>query len=215
MILGIDHIAQSAIDLRAEISAWEGRGYTCAFISEEVANNGGKEALLETYEPDHDIAYLRSPNGGIAVELTRHGTNFGAVPSPISFEDGGTIAISVADVAREAEFLKEAFRFRAEEESEGGATLRLETPVPNWCCTIELARASAANPSYRLDAPGFTCLAFLSSDIEADAAKAEAAGGQERLPVFEISIDAKPLKVTLLRSPNGIIFELIQILKTS
>lgn len=85
MILGVDHIALSGIELEREGLLLEKFGFTRRFHHMKLPNVRGKDALLDSYQPLHDIG-VYDPPSGTAIEVTVHGatrsigTHFGFVP---------------------------------------------------------------------------------------------------------------------------------------
>ncbi len=76
MIIGIDHIALSAIDIdRATdiVSRW---GYKPIFINKKLANDPIKAPYLHTKNLFHDISYCQPISKGIPIELTVHGDKY-------------------------------------------------------------------------------------------------------------------------------------------
>ncbi|MCC2667806.1 MAG: hypothetical protein K0Q72_277 [Armatimonadetes bacterium] len=88
---------------------------------------------------------------------------------------------------------------------------RFVSPVPAWCLDVVIAEVEELPPTPSLDAPGFPCLALLSTDAHRDEAKLLAAGGTESTGVFEVIIDGKGLQVVVLRGPDGELVELLQV----
>jgi len=73
MILGMDHLAITGLDLEISISALEEVGFEVQFIEADLANAEEKRPLLSKYLVTHSVALLRSKAGGMALELVCHG----------------------------------------------------------------------------------------------------------------------------------------------
>lgn len=71
MILGVDHIALSATDVKQDAERLAGEGYRIKFVDPDVPNAPEKRPLLRQYEARHGMAYCQSDRG-IAIELTQH-----------------------------------------------------------------------------------------------------------------------------------------------
>ena len=64
-----------------------------------------------------------------------------------------------------------------------------------------------------LDYEGCTCLAFHSTNPEDDSKKLIELGASECTGVFNVSLGDKRLLISMLRSPNGNIIELVKYIK--
>ena len=92
-----------------------------------------------------------------------------------------------------------------------GGTLRI-TGLPNW----ELSILPFVEPDAPIDPPldiaGYAAIAFYSSDVEADRDPLLKHGGRTPTEPFTVELDRK-MKIVMLRSPEGTIIELIQVVK--
>jgi hypothetical protein len=92
-----------------------------------------------------------------------------------------------------------------------GGTLRI-TGLPNW----ELSILPFVEPDAPIDPPldiaGYAAIAFYSSDVEADRDHLLKHGGRTPTEPFTVELDRK-MKIVMLRSPEGTIIELIQVVK--
>jgi hypothetical protein len=62
-----------------------------------------------------------------------------------------------------------------------------------------------------LDDSGPNAIALLSTDIASDCNLAMNAGATDLTHPFTLTVNKKPLKIALLRSPEGLMIELIQL----
>lgn len=97
---------------------------------------------------------------------------------------------------------------------DGGELIRLsfDAPFPHWSAEILLMEADARPIAPLLDSGGFPCLAFLSSDLNADGSRLRACGSFEDTGPFEVTVCGRNLKVGIYRGPSGELVELIEIL---
>jgi catechol 2,3-dioxygenase-like lactoylglutathione lyase family enzyme len=125
------------------------------------------------------------------------------------------LLVPVRDLDRTISFWKGALGLRGltEGSTDGRrwARGRFVSPVPAWCLDVVIAEGEELPPASCLDAPGFPCLALLSTDARRDEAKLLSAGGTESTGVFEVNIDGKGLQVVVLRGPDGELVELLQV----
>lgn len=115
MIIGIDHIALSAIDIDKAtdlVSEW---GYRSKFINRRLINSPIKTSYLKEKNRLHDISYCQSLSPGLPIELTVHGKKFiGKEASPykiaITGKNPGIYYNDIADDHSEnCEILKDIF----------------------------------------------------------------------------------------------------------
>lgn len=80
MILGVDHIALSCCDIDAATELLRRYGFTTEFSETGLENSAEKRPFLQTYEPEHSIAFCR-PAAGVALELTMHSSTPSGPPA--------------------------------------------------------------------------------------------------------------------------------------
>ncbi len=76
MIIGVDHIALSTVDIQKAVRALMNWGYKPCFIDMGSINDPIKGPYLNAREEFHDIAYCQPLSRGVAVELTVHSGRF-------------------------------------------------------------------------------------------------------------------------------------------
>ena len=82
MIVGIDHIALSALDMNQALKRLLKWGYTPKFTERDVENHPAKKKFLSSVMPFHDLAYCQPRSLGLAIELTVHGRRFSGEEAP-------------------------------------------------------------------------------------------------------------------------------------
>jgi len=204
LILGLEHIAYNAADIEAGIRTIEQLGYTVSFVDRDLPNAPVKKALLDRYEPVHDIAVLSAGGDRPNVEVIYHGPTT-RIPPRLDYSSAGTITLETPDPAAESDFFCGALRFKPN----GPSGLALRSPVKRWCCTIDLVE-DADSPRPTLDVEGYSCLAFLSNSLEKDLDAAVRAGAIDASE-FSIQVEGQHLHVAIFRSPLGAICELLQV----
>jgi hypothetical protein len=73
MILGVDHIALSCINLQQSVKVLEKSGYICRFTESKLLHHPAKLFLLRNDTSTHAIAYCQPPDG-VAIELICNNT---------------------------------------------------------------------------------------------------------------------------------------------
>jgi hypothetical protein len=206
MILGVDHLILSTNDLDKSVQEFESKGYVSRFTERNLLNHPSKSIFLSVKTPVHDIAFLENA-GTFAVEAVQHGTTLDSSKGPFWF-DGKKLIVESTSLFKEIPFWIHALNFKKINENH----LELIGPVAHWNCKVEFIE-NPNQSSYLLNGSGFTCLAFVSSNIEGDLEMAKKAGASDVLPPFDITVNEKALRVSLFRSPTNIICEFIQIMR--
>lgn len=202
MILGLDHLALSVIDLDEALASLPGER---VFEAKGLPNPPEKSPLLAGFAPTHDLALVRPPTGP-ALELTRHGPALAASRGPYGILEDGRVALSCPDPAGEREFWLRGMSFGP---GRSGRSARLARPVAAWCCELEFLEGPGGSPSL-LDSEGLVCAAFLVSSLEADLSSALAAGATRQTGTFRLVVNGKPLAIAFFRTPSGALVELVQ-----
>lgn len=266
MILGVDHLALTALDLDSARAQLESAGFVRAFAEESAPNAATKRRLLAEYRELHALAYFRPAGGGLPLEVVVHARAYAHPPGPfmpvlaasedigrrrdgangngpdwagiLAANDLGAAELRVWD-GLEAEFwflqspvpvplravctllrvpdldAELAFWTALGFKTVAGAPgpwrrMRLDSPVSGWQVDLLVAGAPGADPAF-LDSCGFPCLALLTTDLDADTRRLEAAGGHDFTAPFEVSVNEKLLRVAVCRSPGGALCELLQV----
>jgi hypothetical protein len=203
MILGFAHVGCNVADVLVAEKQWVAAGYTRKWHYPDVINHPLKAPFGAGKCKTHSILLLEHPER-LAVELTCHGK-----PNSISnrFEMGEgkrSIDLLTSNVETESNFFSDGLGF------EPCSLLNLEftSVVPAWSCQLNLIEGEYAEPTQLLG-DGFGCIAFYTNDLKEDARRMVSAGGSSPSGSFEVLVGERYLTVSLLRSPTGIIIELI------
>jgi hypothetical protein len=150
----------------------------------------------------------------VPVELVEYDTGAVEKPSRLSL-NAGLICV-VARERSEMSFLCVGVGFCLRTEGMmGGAKdayiLHLESAVQSWRAKVCVALREDAPIDPPLDIAGYAALAFYSSDVEADRDHLLKHGGRTPTEPFTVTLD-REMKVVMLRSPEGTIIELIQVM---
>ena len=125
-----------------------------------------------------------------------------------------TVMIPIQNMARALNFWTGGLGARVAEQGRDSlwnqwVKLKIVSPVAVWSAEVVLARFDVEKPF--LDSPGFTCLAFLTNNLEQEVNRLADIGAREITEPFFLSVNNKPLKIVLLRGPSDELIELIQI----
>ena len=211
MILGFAHLTATTADAAEMCRRWTARGWTERYAAPGVASAEQKWPLMAGRARLHDLHML---DGRFAVEVVAHDTGAVAGDGRIRYRetaDGEALAIVSRNAEREAAFFAEALSFMAV----GRNRVVLRSRFPQWSIALDVIEDVAAPLDPPLDLEGFSCIAFYSTDVMADAARIARHGGRDAIAPFDVSVRDRRLRVLMLRSPEGTIIEMIQILKTT
>ena len=172
-----------------------------------IPNPPEKWPLMARHATSHRLVV------GERVELVEYDT--GVVEKDGSIEEqasrvgvfGCEIAMRMRDLDTEYGFFIRGLGFTPEV-----GRLYLSSSFEGWRVRILtwVDQRSPIDPP--LDLAGYTALAFRSTDVEADRDHLLKHGGRTPTEPFTVTLDRK-MKIIMLRSPEGTIIELIQVLK--
>lgn len=206
MILGIDHLALSVDATEKAKNELEEAGFICSFMEYNIANHAAKKNLLTHYQSTHDIGFFRPKNSGISIEITNHGS-IADTFAPYHYSSH-YIELKTSHMQKDIEFWKKVFQFKQEKED----TLKFNSLIPNWSCAVKFSEDKNFHLA-ALDSKGYSCLAFLTNNIENDTKIAKDAGGYDFITPISIRVNQRHLNIIMFRTPGGAICELIQIMK--
>jgi hypothetical protein len=151
---------------------------------------------------------------GLTVEVSGYDTGVVEQPSRLNVKVD-VPCVSARDYGSELEFLREGLGFRVVGAAECGRSLHyklgLESINPGWRVGLGIDADPDAPIDPPLDIAGYAALAFYSSDVEADRDHLLKHGGRTPTEPFTVKLD-REMKIVMLRSPEGTIIELIQVM---
>lgn len=103
---------------------------------------------------------------------------------------------------------------RGSDDSGRWCRLTRDGPFSDWSLDLLLVENPTVSRSpTALDAPGFPCLAFLSTDLAADTEQLAVCGLSETAGGFRVVVNGRHLVVDVGRGPSGELVELIEVLE--
>lgn len=127
------------------------------------------------------------------------------------------VLVPVADIATARHFWSHGLGLHSVQDGttpagQNWAKLSFKALMPGWSADVVLAegQCQVANPT--LDAPGFSCLAFLSSNLDNDSRRLWDAGATDSTGDFVIELGQKTMRLEMFRGPDNELIELIEIL---
>lgn len=205
MILGFAHVTHGTDNGKETTSYWTNCGWSLVESHHNVASAPEKWLLCKLRPQFHDL-YLLS--GMPSLEVAAHDTGSVEGRSRIEYAPGDEIVRIVArNNAVETAFFCDGLRFEASRDG----TLNLNSRFPQWHLTLKIIQKSDAPIDPPLDLAGLTCLAFYSTNPEADGTHLANCGGREITAPFQVELNGRKMLILMLRSPEGTIIELIKV----
>ena len=213
----MDHVAITTTDIEKDSKELERLGFKHRFTEYGLKNAKEKAPLLRHWADRHDISVFDGIEG-IALELTMHHRkadylyNKGFVPVS---DDG-----SIVGVVRAVDSIEKSRTFYAAlglrpEDKNGFLHLHVDSPVEKLKSRIIVGKTTDprdSEPMY-LDDAGFPCVAFISTDLEADAKKLHGEETQYITDDFKFKVNNKKMKICFVIGPSGEIIELIEMVR--
>jgi hypothetical protein len=205
MILGFAHLTRSTASPDAVIADFARGGMSVKARRRDVPSASEKWPLLRHQARTHQLALM---SGQPPIEVVSHDTGAVAADSRLDFDaTRSEIRVKARDGAAVGRFFTDGLGFRGAE-----GMLRLDGRFPQWSIAIRIATDGAAPLDPPLDLEGWSCLAFYATNLEADLAHLQGAGGRDSTTAFPVQWDGGRMNVAMLRDPEGTIIELIKIL---
>jgi catechol 2,3-dioxygenase-like lactoylglutathione lyase family enzyme len=88
-------------------------------------------------------------------------------------------------------------------------TLEFRSVVPHWRATLRLVPLQGPQVPGVLDGPGFRCLSMVASNLERAADDLRRAGASASTGPLDLVINGKPLRLEILRGPDGVFIEIL------
>ena len=208
MFLGLDHVTYNTNQLEEVKSTYLDAGWKVSLEQKALRNHPFKKPLLKHYQEKHHLALLQPTKAGEPwVELTQHGPACAATPTPIHL-DSSIIWLSVVELEAEKTFWQHWLNLSPK----GEATFFFKGPLDRYDFTLGF-KASEDKSDYSLDAEGYTCLAFVVTNLEKDAQRLIKAGAKQITEPFDLNVSGQPLRLAFYQSPSRVFIELIQVVQ--
>ena len=199
MIIGLDHITLNTNDLSKEINFYKKRKYSI-FFKQKILNNKNKMKFLKIKNKSHEMIFLKK-KGENSIELTKYDNNHLRVEN--LFLKKKVFECYVKNTKLEKEFLKKVFNFKV---NKNYAYLKTFSKELSFKLKIENTKKKFT--SY-LDNLGFVGICLISTNLE----KIRKLAKKLNLMVsrkFQIKVNGKLIKICLIKSPNNLIYEIIE-----
>ena len=202
MIIAIDHIAYSSLDVKTSIRDFLAKGYRLEFV-ETLPNLEIKKPFLSKYNKTHELALLTN-NTGYNIEILNHGAMSGD-EGYIKLVPDDEIIIRTDSIERSKDFYsKLGFKFKNTNDAifssilSGNKKLKLTLEQQN----IE--------QNFKIDDAGFNCIGFITTNVEKDVANLKQFDCKIS-EIQELKVNSKLMKICFVQRANCEIVELIEI----
>jgi hypothetical protein len=204
MILGFAHLTYCTDRIDQIVERLEQEGFLLNSIHRMVPSSFAKWPLMARPARMHDLALMKGP---LAIEIVGHDTGSDQSPAVLGCDVGSrAINLRVRDAFIEREFMSRALPCKSEDDS-----IEVHGAFPGWSASLRIAEDSSAPLLPPLDVEGFSCLAFYSNNLVEDCQRLVALGARHATEEFGITLDRRDLSIVMLRSPGGIIIELVRV----
>ncbi|MFE2910974.1 VOC family protein [Kitasatospora indigofera] len=174
----------------------------------------GREALREALRSEGTLTdpvcrAVAGPAGAAWFE-SGSGSEPDAAPDTAAGGLAGLLC-RVTDVRAEADFWSAFAKARWDSVQRDAAWGTLSSPLFPAACRLLLVPGDGARPAHAMNDLGFPSIGVASTSIEADCARAVAAGATLRAEAVVTSVGGRPLRMALIETPGGAPVELLSV----
>jgi catechol 2,3-dioxygenase-like lactoylglutathione lyase family enzyme len=125
------------------------------------------------------------------------------------------VAVECMDLSRSLDFWKAGLGFSivsaSEREVPGWVLLRFDAVMPRWSGQVLLVQTKRKELTMSfLDDSGWTCMSFITTDLEESMNRLRTLGAQDIGRPFLLAFGGKAMRICFLRGPDSELIELIQ-----
>jgi len=204
MILGFAHLTRSTGRMDEVVAQAQRNGFNLKNLVRSVPSAPAKWPLMTHRATMHDLALLQ---GCCALEIIGHDTGSVQGPAALTLDaENGLIMLRVRDAGSETAFMSQAFPCAAT-----AGQIEIRGAFPAWSACLRIVPDASAPILPPLDVDGFSCLAFYSNSLTEDTRRLLDLGAHDATEQFGITVNRRDLTIVMLRSPGGIILELVKV----
>jgi len=201
MIINIDHIAYSSLDIESDIKIFEANKYNLQF-AEILPNLKIKEQYLSKYRSTHELALLTGQKG-YNVEILNHG-EVTESDGYIDLIDNENAMIYTDDIDSSINFWS-YFGFK---KNHADSMIFSSLFLKDQKYVIKFKRCEKL--IRKLNDKGFNCIAFVTTDIEKDC-KNLSELGYNTTEIQNLAVNKKNMKIAFVQRDTNEIVELIEV----
>lgn len=203
MIISVDHIAMSSLNIENDLQNTESRGYSCLFC-EKLSNLKIKEQFLSKWQDWHILAFCENKSG-YNIELLNHG-QITENKGYIEFIKNNEVMIKTPNTSKSM-ILWESLGFK----KASGNRLVFSSFFAKTPLYITIAETKDI-PERQLDDFGCNCMGFITSSITDQYTKLKQICNRIT-DIGELCVNGKNMKIFFAQYNNNEIIEIIEIIK--
>lgn len=228
-IFGVSHLVARVDRLDDALAVTSRRGWPILFDDRAASIPSLKRKLLRADQPMCHSALVR-PKRGPSIEMVEYPLPAMSRSACFTVEASGeidplptlktrlsdpgfsgvdTVVLAAKDLERTCEFWRLATGAAPFPAGNGERRLAIRAPHPTMSMEIAIIQADAQTDD-ALDDLGWNCIALLVRDARATAGRFEKAGARIDIPLLEIVVGGRPLRLAMLHCPDGRIVELLE-----
>ena len=204
MIIGFSHLTYNSIEPEKAISALQKKGYIDRFTEIGLENSIEKKPLLNYYSAKHNLHFM-THDDAYDIEVVDHMMKKNPVKqNRISYGSRLQIKCLKSQLkSEEAFWLSLGFK-------KNNNTLQIYRPIKSWTLSFDLLESTDSLCEQKLDINGITSIAFIVNKMDVFLATIDFLWASQP---FNLQVNNKSLNIILLKSPSGLIIELIEVVK--
>ena len=205
MIIGFSHFVENTLNPEESAMRFLSKGYSSDFLEVGVLNHPAKKVLLKEYSEHHDLHMLRHTDC-YDIEVINHYSSENKIQDRIILHENNIVEITVP-----AGKLNSEYQFwQALGLSKNGNSISLKRPISAWQITLDFKESSDPLAEQMLDLNGITSIAFITKSIESCMRRINDSLSWKS-ETFKLKVNGKSLSIILVKSPTGLIIELIEV----
>jgi hypothetical protein len=208
MNIGFSHISKSCKDIDYEVKNLVVHNFEQKFVSRYLPNHSNKKSVFrgKNFPNTHSIGLFHNTDGAI-IELIEY-ENISEKTCTRYNIDGKSIMIKANMIDTEIMFWKNALKCKEISTHH----LRFSSFIADWSCDFYFQKTEHPLEKPMLNDSGFNCVAFYVKDIDVFISRIMSYNSVMEVAPFPIKVNNKNLRVAMVRSPDGNIIELIEII---
>lgn len=205
MIIGFSHFIENTLYPEETIKRLLSKGYSSDFSDVGVLNHPVKKVLLKEYNDHHDLHMLRHTDC-YDIEVIDHYSSENKIQDRIVLHENNIVEITVPEgtLNLEYQFWQDLGL------SKNGNSFSLKRPVPAWQVILDFKEGSEPLAEQMLDLNGITSIAFITKSIDSCMRRINESLSWKS-EIFKLEVNGKKLSIILVKSPTGLIIELIEV----
>lgn len=203
MIISVDHIAMSSLDIKRDVQNAQLKGYSCLFC-EKLVNLKTKQQFLSKWQDLHTLAFCENKNG-YNIELLNHG-QITKNKGYIEFIKDNEVTIKTPDTLKSIILWKLLGFQKIQNNRLVFSSFFAKTPL--YINLVEIKDT----PKRQLDDFGCNCMGFITSSVTNEHAKLKEICSKIT-DIEELCVNDNDMKIFFAQYNSNEIIEVIEIIK--